>query len=142
MPKFLKGCLTIIAVMLLLIVSCSIYYQHPRFKSSSPVQIDVLSRYRIGTSNIEYRASISNQLACRSLLEALKKARWTGPHRCKSRGTLTIRYQNGEKEIIGFMPGHVSGYYEFRVGGHYRLPKPEFYQAMKEAGIDAEQIPE
>ena len=140
--RIFKGCLTVLAVFLLLIISCAVYLRHPRFKSPSPLQIHV-EVWPTGGSTNEYRMTITNSVVCRTVVETFKKGTWTIPHMCKHRVTFTIRYDDGTTDVVGYMPGH-SGpeSCEIEVGSYYRLARTNLYQVMRDAGVDISKIPE
>ena len=140
MRKTFKGCLTVLAVCFLLVLSCTIYVRHPHFSGKLPSKMEV-EIYDFVSTN-EYRTSITNPSACRRIMETLKSGTWTLPHRCKYRGTFTIHYDNGKADVVGYMPGH-SGpeFCEIELAGHYQLSRTNLYQVMRDAGVDVSQIP-
>jgi hypothetical protein len=93
-------------------------------------------------STNEYRVSITNAAACRMIVQTLKSGVWTMPHLCKYRATFTLHYDNGKSDLIGYMPGH-SGpeICEIGLGGYYRLSRTNFYQVMRDAGVDMSRMP-
>ena len=64
-------------------------------------------------------------------------------HKCSDIGSFRIRHTNGKVDTLAFLPGHHTSRYEFRLGGWlYLLPRPQFYQVLRDAGVDTTKMPE
>lgn len=139
------GCLFIVGLFILLGLSRYIYIRVPRFSGSTPVtiQITMYSPDELQT-NAVIHATITNELAAQSLLRFLRSARVRLlDHKCADVGSFTIRYQNSKVDTLDFLPGHDVSRYEFRFGGGlYLLPRPQFYQVLRDAGVDTTKMPD
>jgi len=139
------GCLFTVGLFIFLGLGRYMYIRVPRFTGSTPVaiQITMYSPDELQT-NAVIQATITNELAAQSLLRFLRSARVRLlDHKCADVGSFTIRYQNSKVDALAFLPGHDMNRYEFRFGGGlYLLPRLQFYQVLRDVGVDTAKMPE
>lgn len=136
-----RGCLISFALIALTVLLAAIRVYHPRFKSSSPSEIEMLAWQHGRNENHSER--ITSPSNCSSIINVFKQGTWTIPHMCKDRARFKIQYENGTVDYVDFMPGHDGPEFcEIRMGlGHYRLSRKELFEVLREAGVDTSKIP-
>jgi hypothetical protein len=73
----------------------------------------------------------------------LRKASWGVDPKCEAIGQVTIRYAEGTRDDLGFLPSHKEDKFEFRHRWlKYNVSRQNLYQALKLAGVDIAKIPE
>lgn len=138
MKKFFQGCLLVIAVLILLILSCSIYVHHPRFSKSPPSVIEVLV-YAPASSDVAYRTNITERPSCEVILQMLRRGTFAG-FGAKADGELNVRYENGATDRIGFTRSY-HGDCSFFHDGFYSISSNELFRALESVGVDVSRIP-
>lgn len=133
MKGLLRGCLITGAVIILLVLSCSIYIYHPHFKSSSPKAIGVRV-YRPGFSQIAYETNLTNPSGCKRVVAGLGRAVFTG-FGPKADGELNFQYEDGNTELVGFTRSY-DGRCSFFRGAFYSMPSNDFFEVLAAGGLD------
>jgi hypothetical protein len=110
--------LVVFGVLSLVLLTATVYIQHPRFSGSSPRIIEVIA-YRPFSSEIAYRKEITDRAACDMILQGLGQARFAF-FGFKPTGVLNIQYDNGRVDHLkftqcndaeqGVLPGAGSGW--------------------------------
>jgi hypothetical protein len=107
----------------------------PEFLDRTPVSIDISV---IGQS----LTTLTNAAGIASVVEMLRSGRGVALHECKNRGTMVLRFADGQTLRIGFHPGHHFLRYEFAApGGFFSVSRSRFFGALKAAGVDVREIP-
>jgi hypothetical protein len=103
--------------------------------SSTPVAIDISVLGRP-------LATITNAEGLAAVMEMLRSGRSVRQHECKSRGTMELRFSDGQTLKMSFLPGHHFLHYEFAMGdGWFVVSRSRFMGALRAAGVDVHDIP-
>lgn len=82
------------------------------------------------------RAETAGPTALSAIAAVLDSGESTGPHRCASRATLYLEPDDATEPVeVSLMPGHVPGYYEFRMFWTYRVDRTRLLQVLAPFGI-------
>jgi len=125
--------LVVFGVLFVLLLCFSIFIQHPRFSGHSPKVIEVVA-YRPSSSEIAYRADVTNRVACEKVLKELGQARFAF-FGFKPTGVLNIQYDNGKVDHLKFTQCN-DGTHSLTFHVFYVIPSRQFCRALKEAGFD------
>ena len=125
--------LSVFGVLFALLLSFSIYVQRPRFGGTSPKNIEVIV-YRPFSSEIAYRANISDREFCKKVLQELRQARFTF-FGFKPTGVLNIQYDDGRVDRLKFTQCN-DGTHSLTFRVFYEMPSKQFCRALQEAGVD------
>ena len=123
----------VFGVLFLLLLSFSLYVQHPRFGGSSPTRIEVIA-YRPLSTDIVYRTDITDRAACEKVVKELGQARFA-LFGFKPTGVLNIQYENGRIDHLKFTQCN-DGTHSLTHRVFYVMPSAQFCRALKEAGVD------
>jgi hypothetical protein len=135
-----RGCLIIVAVILLLLLLGVARIYRPQFASSFPARIGIEAPQFDGKE--DYRASISNRNACSSVIKFFEAGELEMPCMCKEYARFEIYYKNGDVDHVDLLSGHRGpSFFQIRRGlWHYRLSRKEFCQIIGQAGIDGSKL--
>ena len=76
------------------------------------------------------------------MMEVLRTGRSVKQHECKHRGTMELRFADGQTLSMSFLPGHHDLHYEFAMrGGWFAVSRSRFMRALRAAGVDVHKIP-
>jgi hypothetical protein len=137
MKRLLKGCLTLIGIIFVMVFSCSVYVHHPHFSGSSPVAIDVVPRWPAYTDT-PYQTQITNRVLCDAIFRELRSARFVG-FGAKAHGELGIHFDNGAVDRILLVRSSQDEWVFFH-HGFYRMPTERFFSVLKDAGVDVSRL--
>ena len=124
-------------IVLLLVLSCSVYVHHPHFAGSSPLSAGVIV-YAPASSRIAYQTNITDAAGCKALVIGLRKAEFA-MFGAKADGELNIHYGNGATDRVGFTRSY-DGRCSIFQHGFYSMPSNQFFRVLADAGIDASMI--
>lgn len=138
LKDFLKNCLMLLGIALVLVVSCSVYVHHPRFSGSSPVGIGVV-RYETNGAAIAYLPVVTNRITCETIVNELRTARFAG-FGSKPFAESRINYGNGQMDRLLVSANRDQGDFAFFFHGFYRMRREPLFTLLREAGIDVSQF--
>lgn len=117
------------------------YASTPR--TGSRVQLPVTTPVSIDISVLgRPLMTITNTDGLVGMMEMLRTGRTVEQHECKSRGTMELRFSDGQTLSMSFLPGHHFLRYEFAVrGGLFAVSRSQFLGTLKRAGVDVHKIP-
>ncbi len=141
-----RGCLVVPGALLLLGVTGYFYLRVPHFHGSNPSSIGIEVRspeFHGGASEVLLQTNMMSRVACASLFTLLQAGRFRMDHKCAEIGSFAIHYATGKTDTIDILPGHDDARYEFRFGHWlYHVPRDQFYQTLRDAGIDVSKMPQ
>jgi hypothetical protein len=87
-------------------------------------------------------ATAANRPGLEWVMEMLRSGRSIEAHKCKSRGVMVLHF-SGEKSLrVDLVPGHHFLRYEFITSdGTFAVSRSRFMKALKDVGVDVEEIP-
>jgi len=139
MKKFFQGCLLVVGVLFLLILSCSVYVHHPHFRRSPPSSIEVLL-YDPALPGMVHLTNITERASCEAILQMLRRGTFRG-FGAKADGVLSIRDDSGATDRVGFT-GSYQGDCTFFHHGFYSISSNEFFRVLEGAGVNISKIPQ
>jgi hypothetical protein len=87
-------------------------------------------------------ATITNSDGLTEVMKMLRSGRPAKPHACAARGTMKVRFADGQTLSVAFAPGHELSHYEFGMAGHsFFVSRSRFLESLKAAGVDVQRIP-
>ena len=87
-------------------------------------------------------ATITNTDGLTSIMSMLRSGRPAQQHDCVAKGTMEIRFNDGQARSVAFSPGHELAQYEFGMDGHlFVVSRSLFLESLKAAGVDVQRIP-
>lgn len=136
----MKGCLTALAMVVLLAIGGCLYFDsgRPRFSGTSPSSIDVYIERKQLSTNDDYRMTITNRAACESILRGFSEAHHVFGA-SKAFGKFTFHYDSGKTDVVWVFPPEET-HCTIALGGTYRMPNERFFQVLKQAGVDVSKI--
>jgi hypothetical protein len=138
----MRACAGILIMALVVATGGWLYLRHPRFSGKEPMAITIFAQVT-NTGVVLIDATITNRESCPEIFAMLCKATWGTDHKCEAIGTVTIRYAEGTKDELGFLPSHGEDKFEFRHQWlKYNVPREKFYGVLKLAGVETSKIPE
>jgi hypothetical protein len=131
----------VLAACAIVAVAGWLYLRHPRFSGREAVSVRIFAaETNRGATVID--VTVTNAAALSAIFGVLREATWGVDHTCAALGTLTVRYANGAKDELGFLPSHGEAKFEFRHGWlKYNVPRERLYQTLEAAGVDTAAIP-
>ena len=143
--RFVSRRLLVIAALIVLGIGYYFYKRTPKFNGTevSSIEIKMFAPRNALDSELLVEASLTDPSACAAVFNFLKSARRRQNHKCGSIGTFEIQYADGKMDVLSILPGHDPAGYEFRFDkGLYQLPREEFFQTLRDAGVDSSKMPE
>ncbi|MES2981758.1 MAG: hypothetical protein V4727_05530 [Verrucomicrobiota bacterium] len=136
----------LLIIVALVVIGLVVYFykRTPDFSGSKVSAIEIKMYEPIGSMNRELlvEASLKDPSACASVFNFLSSAHRGSDHKCASIGSFEVHYADGKTDILSFLPGHDPEAYEFRFdGGLYLLPREQFFQTLRDAGVDSSKMP-
>ncbi len=84
-----------------------------------------------------YQLTVTNSAHTSTIVQALQIGHAVPAHKCKSRGTLTLKYSDGRASSITLLTGHAGARTELVVGqNYYSIPRKPVAESLAQAGAD------